>query len=209
MYKTENQKIKTGKMARMSILIAIIIIMTFTPLGYLKIGAVEITFMMIPVVIGAIILGPGAGAFFGGVFGLTSFMQCFGISPFGTALMGINPIFTFILCMVPRILMGWFAGLIFKALYKIDKTKIISFAVASLSGALLNTVLFVGALILFFGNSSYIRQFGDSTIAIIGVLVTVNALVEAIVCLIVGSAVSKALAIFLPIKEIRNMGGRV
>lgn len=209
MYKTENQKIKTGKMARMSILIAIIIIMTFTPLGYLKIGAVEITFMMIPVVIGAIILGPGAGAFLGGVFGLTSFMQCFGISPFGTALMGINPIFTFILCMVPRILMGWFAGLIFKALYKIDKTKIISFAVASLSGALLNTVLFVGALILFFGNSSYIRQFGDSTIAIIGVLVTVNALVEAIVCLIVGSAVSKALAIFLPIKEIRNMGGRV
>jgi uncharacterized membrane protein len=101
--------------------------------------------------------------------------------------------------------MGWFAGLIFKALYKIDKTKIISFAVASLSGALLNTVLFVGALILFFGNSSYIRQFGDSTIAIIGVLVTVNALVEAIVCLIVGSAVSKALAIFLPIKEIGNM----
>lgn len=190
----------------MAILVAIIIIMTFTPLGYMKIGALEITFIMIPVVIGAIILGPGAGAFLGGVFGITSFAQCFGLSAFGTALLGINPFLTFILCMVPRVLMGWFAGLIFKAFYKIDKTKIISFAVASLSGALLNTVLFVGALILFFGNSAYLRQFGDSIIAIIGVLVTVNALVEAIVCLIVGAAVSKALAHFLPIKEIRKEG---
>ena len=46
------------------------------------------------VVIGAIILGPTAGAILGGVFGITSFIQCFGISAFGTLLFGINPVLT-------------------------------------------------------------------------------------------------------------------
>ena len=185
---------KTLWMVQTAILSAIIIIMTFTPIGYLKVGVIDITFMMIPVVIGAVIVGPACGAFLGGVFGITSFLQCFGISPFGTTLLGINPIFTFIMCMVPRILMGLFVGLIFKALSKIDKTKIWSFAVASLSGAVINTILFVGALILFFGTSEYIQGFGKNLLAILSVLITFNAVIEAAVCMVAGTAITKALS---------------
>lgn len=76
---------KTRKLVQMAILIAVMLILAFTPLGYLKVGAIEITFMTIPVVVGAIILGPTAGAVLGGVFGLTSFIQCFGMSAFGAA----------------------------------------------------------------------------------------------------------------------------
>lgn len=76
---------KTRKLVQMAILIAVMLILAFTPLGYLKVGAIEITFMTIPVVVGAIILGPAAGAVLGGVFGLTSFIQCFGMSAFGAA----------------------------------------------------------------------------------------------------------------------------
>lgn len=108
---------KTRKLVQMAILIAVMLILAFTPLGYLKVGAIEITFMTIPVVVGAIILGPAAGAVLGGVFGLTSFIQCFGMSAFGAALLNISPILTFLVCMVPRILMGYLAGVIFRALY--------------------------------------------------------------------------------------------
>jgi uncharacterized membrane protein len=185
---------KTLWMAQTAILAAILILMAFTPLGYLKVGTISITFLTIPVVIGAILIGPLSGAVLGGVFGITSFVQCFGMDLFGTTLMGINPYFTFILCMVPRILMGLLVGLIFAALTKFDKTKILSFAVASLSGAVINTVLFVGALILFFGNSEYLRGFGENIIAILGVLITLNALLEAVVCMVAGTAVTKVLS---------------
>ncbi|MEA4889177.1 MAG: ECF transporter S component [Clostridiaceae bacterium] len=188
---------KTLWMVQTAILAAILILMAFTPLGYLKIGTISITFLTVPVVIGAILLGPSCGAVLGGVFGITSFIQCFGMDVFGTTLMGINPLFTFLMCMVPRILMGLFVGLIFRALVKFNKTMTWSLALASLSGAVINTGLFIGALLLFFGNSDYLQGFGDNLLAILGVLITVNALVEAVGCMIVGTAVTKALSLIM------------
>ena len=178
-----------------AILMAIVWLMAFTPLGYLKIGVIEITFIMIPVAIGAILVGPASGAVLGATFGITSFIQCFGMSAFGAALLQINPFYTFILTMVPRILMGWLVGVIFKALYRVDHTKWLSFTVASLSGALLNTALFVGGLILLFGRTEYILNFGDgkNILTVVGVLVGLNAVLEAIISLVVGTAVTKPL----------------
>lgn len=191
----KDRSTQTLWMVQTAILSAIIILMAFTPLGYLKVGTISITFLMIPVVIGAIFVGPTCGAVLGGVFGMTSFIQCFTGDVFGATLLGINPFLTFILCMVPRILMGLFVGLIFRALSKIDKTKLVSFAVASLSGAVINTVLFVGALILFFGSSDYIQSFGPNLPAILGVLITINAVLEAAVCMVAGGAITKALSV--------------
>lgn len=179
---------------RTAILAAILILMAFTPLGYLKVGTISITFLTLPVVIGAILIGPLCGAVLGCVFGITSFAQCFGMDVFGTTLMGINPFTTFIMCMVPRILMGLFVGLIYNELAKHDKTKIWSFAVASISGAVINTVLFVGALLLFFGKSEYLLGFGENVPAILGVLITFNAAIEAAAVMIVGTAITKALS---------------
>ncbi|MDP4132810.1 MAG: ECF transporter S component [Bacillota bacterium] len=174
---------------------AIIVLMSFTPLGYLKTAFLEISFIMIPVAIGAVLMGPGAGAFFGTVFGITSFIQCFGLSQFGSVLLSINPFYTAILCLVPRILMGWLTGLIFKGLYKVDKTKMASFAVANLSGALLNTIFFMLFLILLFGNTKTIMDArGNMNIfAFVIAFVGTNGLIEAGVSFVVGTAVSKAL----------------
>ena len=101
-----NTHAKTLWMAQTAILAAVILLMAFTPLGYLKVGIIEITFLVIPVAIGAIMIGPGSGAVLGAVFGATSFAQAFA-SPFGAALLAINPFYTFLLTMVPRILMGY------------------------------------------------------------------------------------------------------
>ena len=192
----KNISAKTVKMVQLAILAALILVMAFTPLGYLKVGVVSITFIMIPVGVGAILLGPAAGAFLGGIFGLTSFVQCFGMDYFGTTLFGINPVFTFIMCMAPRILMGWFCGLVFKGMIKIDRTqhKIPSYAVTCLCSALINTVLFVGLLFLFFGNSEFIQGFkgGMNWLAFFAAFVGLNGLMEAVSSMIIGTAVAKA-----------------
>ena len=196
MENTNSQRKDLVRLTQMSILVAILIIMAFTPLGYLKTAGVEITFMTIPVVVGAIVLGPTAGAILGGIFGITSFIQCFGLSAFGAALLSINPFFTLIICLVPRILMGYFAGIIFKYLKKIDKTKLWSFGVASLSGALLNTIFFMITLMLLFGNSELIKGFrkdGKNVLMFMVAFVGINGLIEAIVTFVIGTAISKAL----------------
>ena len=191
---------KTRRLVQMSILIAIMLILAFTPLGYLKVGAIEITFMTIPVVVGAILLGPASGAVLGGVFGLTSFIQSFGMSTFGAALLNINPFLTFLVCMVPRVLMGYLSGVIFQLLHRGGKTKILSFAVSSLSGAVLNTVFFVTMLMLLFGSSDYMMSMrgGMGLLSFLAAFVGINGLVEAIVAFILGTAISKALVQFLP-----------
>ena len=186
--------IKTQKLAIMSILTALIVVMSFTPIGYLKILSVAITFIPIPVAIGAIILGPSYGAILGAVFGITSLIQCFGLDPFGTNLMSISPIFTALLCIVPRILMGLFSGLIFKALNGKIKNSIISYGISSFSGGFLNTVFFVAFLIILFGNSAVFQDYDGNILAIITSLVTINAVIEWFACLFLGTAVAKALS---------------
>ena len=204
MEKTVSSRIslsKTRKLTLLAALTAILIVMSVTPIGYLKVGLIEITFNMIPVVIGAILLGPLGGVVLGGVFGATSFMQALGIlgaSPLGAVLLGINPIGMFVTCMVPRVAMGWLSALIFKGLYKIDKTKFVSFVVACLSGALLNTVLFMGSLLAFFLNTELIQGFvtelgNGNVFKFLLAFVGINGLVEAIVCTIVGAAIAKVL----------------
>ncbi len=191
---------KTRRLTQLALLVAIMLVLAFTPLGYLKLGpALEITFMTIPVAVGAILLGPASGAFLGGVFGLTSFIQCFGMSQFGATLLGIDAVRTFLVCMVSRVLMGWLCGLIFQALHKLDKTRFLSYAAASLSAAVLNTVFFMGLLMLLFGQTDFILNMrgGMNLIAFLAAFVGIQGVVEAVVAFALGTAISKAVSVVL------------
>ncbi len=187
---------KTKYLVELSALIAIMLALELTNIGMIKLGLIEITILHIPVVIGAMVMGPTAGAILGGTFGLISFWECFGKSVFGSALLMINPLYTFIICFVGRVLMGLLCGLIFKAIYKVARP--VSYYVAGLAGALLNTLFFVVFLFLLFGNHTlmlgdfpyHIEPSLTFAIAFVGL----NGVVEAIVCCIVGGAVGNALA---------------
>jgi Predicted membrane protein len=161
-YMSVKSHAKTVRLVQLAVLSAIIVLMAVTPLGYLKAGVISISFLAIPVVIGGIVCGPLYGGILGAVFGLTSFVQCFGADAFGTALMEINPVATFIMCIVPRILIGVFAGLVFKALIKTKMPKAAVFSISSLIGALTNTIFFIGLLFVFFYNSDYISNLRGS-----------------------------------------------
>ena len=197
------EKKKTSKkvllLTQTAILTAIIFLMSFTPIGYLKVGFVEITFLVIPVAVGAILLGPAVGTFLGFMFGVSSFIQCFTGSFFGAALLAINPVFTALFCIIPRTLMGFLASVIFRGMYKATKKGNVSCAVASLSASVLNTLLFILFLILFFGRSDYISTmmqttFNTDSILLFSLLfVGWNGLIEAITCTVIGFGISAVL----------------
>ncbi|MFT3950722.1 MAG: ECF transporter S component [Oscillospiraceae bacterium] len=200
-------KISILKLTQLAVLTAVMVVFAVTPLGYLHVGVIEISFMMLPVVIGAILVGPAGGALLGGVFGLTSFIQCFGASTFGEFLLGLNPLFTLLLCFIPRILAGAIAGLVFKVISRADKTKTVSFFVTTTVGALLNTLLFMLSLYVFFwhttaftdamGATLPIDHYAKFAVAFVGF----NGLLEAGVCLVVGAGIAKAITHLLPDKK--------
>lgn len=182
-------------MVEIAILTAIIILMSFTAIGYLKIGIFEIALVTIPVVVGAMVTGPMGGLTLGIVFGATSFMQCFGMSAFGTVLCEVNPLFAFFMCVPTRALMGWLTGIIFRGLRNVDKTKTFCYYLSGLLGALLNTVFFMGVLVLCFWNTDYIQGLagGKGIFGFLVAMVGVNGLVEMAACAIIGGTVSKVL----------------
>lgn len=194
---TMNRSSRTVKLVEMALLVAIILILAFTPLGYIKTLGLEITLIVVPVTIGAIILGPLGGAVLGAVFGITSFIQCFGMSSFGAVLLGINPFGTFVVCVVSRILMGWLTGLIYKGLSKFPKMKNWKILIANLAGPILNTFFFMSTLVIFFFSSDYIQSLagGLNPFRFVIAFVGVNGLIEAAACFVVGSAITKALQV--------------
>lgn len=194
---------KTMELALLGVLTAIVFILAFTPIGYIKLPALSITFMTIPVIIAAILTDPKGGAIIGGMFGVTSLIQAItGASVLTNTLFQLNPVFTVILCLVPRILEGFLGGLIFKGLQNVDKTKIVSYAVTSLSVPLMNTLFFMSTLFLLFYQSDAIKAIAEKSKAfdpftLFVAMAGINAVIEAVVCFIVGTAIAKALAVAL------------
>lgn len=193
MSKTNSSKVL--RMTILAVLIALELLMAFTPLGYLKIGALSISFLCIPIAIGAIVLGPVAGLTLGTIFGITSFAQCFGMDPFGTAMFAINPFFAFVICVVSRMLMGWLTGLIASSLAKVLKDKkagkfYLNDIIAIILCPVMNTAFFLGFLAIFFGG---IKVMGLDVIPMVVIpALSINCVIEIIACTVVGSAVSIA-----------------
>lgn len=187
------RKTKTLMLTQNAVLASIVVLMAFTPIGYLRIGAVEMTFIMIPVAVGAITLGEKSGAFLGLVFGVSSFIQCFGMSPFGAALLQINPIFTFIMCIVPRVLMGYLCGVIYKLLAKAKKG--IAVIIASFSAPVINTILFIASLMIFFGKTDFImgmRAGTENLMAFLIAFVGLNGVMEIVTTTLIAPPVALA-----------------
>ena len=183
-------------MTIMALMTAVLLIFACTPIGTIPIGPLSISMNMIPVAICAVAMGPAGGAAAGAIFGLLSFLQCFGIgipSGMGIILVGINPFLAFIQRFVPRLLDGLLLGYIFRAVNK--KNVYVACAVTGFFSAFLNTVFFMTALVLLFGNTEYVQGLiaGRNIIVFICAFVGVNAVVEMVVATLITGAVGSAL----------------
>ncbi|MEY8523139.1 ECF transporter S component [Lachnospiraceae bacterium 38-10] len=126
---------KTYELVLTALFTAIIVIMAFTPLGYIPLVVINATIIHIPVILGALFLGPKKGAFLGFVFGLTSFINntfkaatasAFVFSPVLAAnIAGVSGIFkSLYICFVPRILVGvipYFVYILIRGLLKSEQ----------------------------------------------------------------------------------------
>ena len=193
--KTMNRRETTVKLTLLALLTALLIV-----LGYVNIpqpAGLSITFNMIPVAIAAIAMGVWGGSIIGGVFGLISFLQCFGLigySGMGAALVGISPALTFIQRFCSRVLVGVLTALVYKALNKRLNTYL-RCTITGFSAAFFNTLFFMSSLVLLFGGTEYMQNLmaGRSVISFIIASVGINAVVEMIVAAVVTGAVGAAL----------------
>lgn len=199
-----NKKFNTSQLVLLGLMTAILLLMAYTPLGYLNIGPLAITLNVIPVAIAAITLGPAGGAITGAIFGLTSFLQCIGVggtSAMGAILFDINPFLAFIQRFIPRVLDGLFLGYIFRGVRKVSNTYV-ACTVTGFCSAFLNTAMFMTLLVVLFGNTEYMQDLmgGKNILLFICSFVGINAVFEMVFSTIVTGAVGTALyrARFVP-----------
>jgi len=186
------------------VLAALIIVMSSVPfLGYIPLGVINATIIHLPVIIGAILLGPKYGAFLGLVFGITSIVKntfspnltSFVFSPFYRLGEYGGNFCSLIISLVPRILIGVVSYYVYVGLKNVLKGGMkdtIALAVAGVAGAATNTLLVMNMIYIFFGESyliaggkAYETVYGAILAIIIGVGIPeaiVAGILTAIVC---------------------------
>lgn len=195
---------KTRFLTRLALLAAIELVMKAIGLGSVPVGPLYMSFLTLPIAVGAITMGPAAGAILGGVFGAVSFYDAVtGASMMTGALFQVSPVNTFVLCVVCRVLMGLCVGLIFSALSKLDKSRTWSFIVSAMCAPFLNTLFFMGYIVLAFYNCSYVQGLvsakgAANPLMFIVLLVGIQGVVEFLVSGVLGGIISRAVAITLP-----------
>lgn len=216
MYQFKN---KTQKMVLTAAFAAIIILMANIPfLGYIPLGFMKATTIHIPVVIGAILLGPVSGAFLGFVFGFTSFWQAtfqptllsFCFSPFYSVGNLQGNFSSLLIAFVPRILIGIvsyyaFAGLMGmlkrNGKMRLKAREAIALPITGVIGSMINTIFVMGGIYVFFGKQ-YMEacdKVGNLFLAIMSVVV-VNGIPEAIVCAVLVTLIGTALLHFVSVQ---------
>ena len=190
---TNSKRIR--KITTISILAAILSILAFLPV---RVSALEITLTVIPIAVGIILYGMEAGIILGSLFGVISFLQCLGYSPFGSMILSINPWLTFLVCVPTRILVGVVPSIVHKLL--LNKNKMLAQIMVCVLVPVLNTFFFMTMLCVGFYNSDVIQGFVDALNAanpfmFVILFVGVNGLVEMLCGIFVSYPVSKALEI--------------
>lgn len=180
-----NSKQKVLRLVQLAILIALIFVMQYigtlasTPL---KAFGIELSFVLLPIVIGAFLLGPLDGAILGLVFGVMTVILT--VTAPGTMtwiLFDANPVMYTIVAICKAICAGLVSGLAYKGLDKLFKGKFVYLRtlLASALAPITNTGLFLLGMVLFFSNTISEKWAGGQNVFVFLVsLIWINFLVE-------------------------------
>ena len=150
-----NKKRKdTRWLTSVALMAAIVILLANTPLGMIQLPVIKATTVHIPVILGAVLLGPMAGAVLGGVFGICSLISnttaptllSFAFSPFmsTTGLAGaIKAVWISVGC---RVMIGVGSGWLWILLRKLKVNTSIALPITGFAGSMLNTILVMGSI---------------------------------------------------------------
>ncbi len=193
----------TRWMVSVALMAAIVILLANTPLGMIQLPIIKATTVHIPVIIGAILLGPLAGGILGAVFGICSLISntmaptllSFAFSPFmsTTGLVGAaKAVWISVGC---RILIGVAAGWLWILLSRLKVNQLVALPVVGFVGSMVNTVTVMGSIYLLFAQQyADAREVGVSAVwGLIMGTVTASGIPEAIAAAILVLALGKAL----------------
>lgn len=148
----EKQRDHILKLVQLAILTALVLVLQ--ALGsFIKIGPLPMSFVLVPIVIGACLLGTKSGMFLGFVFGfITMLMGILGADGFSLLLFEANPVWFIILCLLKATAAGFASGLVYRLLEKAfkGKKKLLQTILASITAPIVNTGIFVVGMLLFF-----------------------------------------------------------
>ena len=195
----------TRWMVSVALMAAIVIVLANTPLGMIQLPIIKATTVHIPVILGAILLGPGAGAILGAVFGICSLVSntmaptllSFAFSPFlsTTGIPGaLKAIWISVGC---RILIGVAAGWLWVLFTKIKLNQFIALPIVGFVGSMVNTVTVMGSIYFLFAQQ-YAEAKEVALTAVFGLVmgtVTASGIPEAIAAAILVLALGKVLVV--------------
>ena len=199
----KTKKHDTQWMVSVALMAAIVIVLANTPLGMIQLPIIKATTVHIPVIIGAILLGPSAGAILGAVFGVCSLISntmaptllSFAFSPFmsTTGIPGaLKAIWISVGC---RILIGVVAGWLWILLSKLKVSQVIALPIVGFIGSMVNTVAVMGSIYLLFAQQyAQAREVGVTAVwGLIMGTVTASGIPEAIAAAVLVLALGKVL----------------
>ena len=201
----KTKKHDTCWMVSVALMAAIVIVLANTPLGMIQLPIIKATTVHIPVILGAILLGPGAGAILGAVFGICSLVSntmaptllSFAFSPFlsTTGIPGaLKAIWISVGC---RILIGVVAGWLWVLFTKIKLNQFIALPIVGIVGSMVNTVTVMGSIYFLFAQQ-YAEAKEVALTAVFGLVmgtVTASGIPEAIAAAILVLALGKVLVV--------------
>lgn len=203
----KTNKKDTRWMVSVALMAAIVILLANTPLGMIQLPIIKATTVHIPVIIGAILLGPAAGAILGGVFGICSMISnttaptllSFAFSPFlASDLPGIlKAIWISIGC---RILIGIISGWLWILLKKrMQLNGWLALPVTGFVGSMVNTVFVMGSIYILLANQYAAAKnvAADAVWGLIMATVTASGIPEAIAAAVLVTALGKTLLSFM------------
>ena len=142
-----NQKTKT--LTGLALFTAIVVVLQFVGGFISSLLPVGISLVLVPIVVGAAVYGPGAGAYLGAVFGVVVLIcSATGVDKGGVVLWMAQPFLTAIICVGKSTVAGWAAGLIYRAMS--HKNRTVGTVLAAIACPVINTGLFCICLAMFF-----------------------------------------------------------
>ena len=189
------QKSTLYKMVLAAIFCAIIIVVQTICAVAARLGIFSFTLALVPIVVGGMLLGPGYGTIFGGVFGLISYIFCLtGLDAGGAILVGLNPLLTALICFLKGFATGLVPSLVYRVLHKKN------FHLAAILGALLAPFTNTGFFLVFgfwFFKDTLVAWGGGGTnlFRIIITIIGVNFLIEFFSTLLLSPAILRILQI--------------
>ena len=142
---------QTKKMVGVALLMAMVVVMQFIGGMIPPIGGFTISLVLMPIVIGAAIYGPGAGAILGATFGGIVFINCVtGAEPGGAMVFQASPVLCFLVVMGKGTLAGLTSGLIYKLVSGYNKY--VAMLLAAIVCPVVNTGTFIVCMVLFFNE---------------------------------------------------------